>query len=133
VTAPSLIGSATLIPVRDLDHSIAFYTNVLGFETAIESRAHGFAMVRRGGAMLGLQGGSDDDALRATREMIAAQIWVNDLDAYWDEIRSRLEGLPPGRIRAPFRQPYGVREFHVKDPDGFLMLFGDAGDVGLAA
>lgn len=133
MTAPCVIGAATLVPVRDLDASLAFYSGVLGFGTAINNRAHAFAMVRRGGAMLGLQGGADAGALRATRENIAAQVWVAGLDAYWDEIRSGLAGLPPGRVRAPFRQPYGVREFHVKDPDGFLMLFGEAHDAGLAA
>ena len=37
-----------------------------------------------------------------------------------------LETLPEDRVRAPFDQPYGMREFHVKDPDGCLLLFGEA-------
>jgi hypothetical protein len=28
-------------------------------------------------------------------------------------------------VHAPFDQPYGMREFHVKDPDGCLLFFGE--------
>jgi hypothetical protein len=34
--------------------------------------------------------------------------------------------LPDGRVRAPFDQPYGQREFHVLDEDGTLVFFGEA-------
>ena len=59
----------------------------------------------------------------ATSNNIQAQIWVEDLDGLWAEWAPRLADLPEGRIRAPFEQSYGTREFHLKDPDGFLMLF----------
>ena len=29
-------------------------------------------------------------------------------------------------VRAAFNQDYGMREFHVRNPDGFLMFFGEA-------
>jgi hypothetical protein len=72
-----------------------------------------------------LQGGADAAGLRATAEWIAAYVWVQDLDALWAELSPRLADLPEGRLRAPFRQPYGMRELHVKDPDGFLLFFGE--------
>jgi hypothetical protein len=28
-------------------------------------------------------------------------------------------------VRAPLEQSYGVREFHVKDPDGCLLFFAE--------
>jgi len=42
-----------------------------------------------------------------------------------DDNTYRLETLPEGRVRPPFTQACGMREFHVKDPDGFLLFFGD--------
>jgi len=33
--------------------------------------------------------------------------------------------LPEGRVRAPFNQPYGQREFHVIDEDSLLLFFGE--------
>lgn len=127
-----IIGSAQLVPVSDLEASVAFYTGTLGFEEVIRNDDHRFVTVRREGIMLGLQGNMDAATVGITGQHLAAQVWVEGLDALWSEIGPALEDLPDGRLRRPFRQPYGVREFHVKDPDGFLMLFSEAADAGLA-
>jgi catechol 2,3-dioxygenase-like lactoylglutathione lyase family enzyme len=129
---PRIIGAAQLVPVSDLEASVAFYTGTLGFEVVIRAEAHRFVTVRREGMMLGLQGNMPPEAVKITGEMMAAQVWVRELDALWAELEARLRKLPEDRLRAPFTQPYGVREFHVKDPDGFLMLFSEAGDAGLS-
>lgn len=73
--------------------------------------------------MVALVTAADDAALAATATNISAQMWVDDLASYWTEIKPHLADLPEGRVRAPFDQSYGTREFHIKDPDGFLMLF----------
>jgi catechol 2,3-dioxygenase-like lactoylglutathione lyase family enzyme len=109
--------------------SLAFYRDTLGFRVVIHSEAHRFAMVSRDGARIGLQSGSDPEALAATRTHIAACILVEDLDDCWSDIAPRVAELPPDRVRPPFRQAYGVREFHLKDPDGFLMLFSEAAEM----
>ncbi len=129
--AGRILGAAQLVPVSDLGASVAFYRDRLGFAEVIRSPEHAFVTVRREGMMIGLQGAMDAAAVRVTGEMMAAQVWVADLAALWEEVGPRLADLPEGRVRAPFRQPYGVREFHVKDPDGFLMLFAEAADAGL--
>jgi hypothetical protein len=75
--------------------------------------------------------GGDERTLEATRHNISAYVWVKDLDALWRDLKPGLNALPQGRVRAPFTQDYGMREFHVKDPDGFLLFFGeDAGTTG---
>jgi predicted enzyme related to lactoylglutathione lyase len=121
-----LVGIVPLVPVSDLATSVAFYRDTLRFRVAIDAPDHRYAMVIREQARIGLQGGADAAALAATRDNIAAYVLVEDLDALWREIAPRCASLPPGRVRPPFRQDYGVREFHLKDPDGFLMLFGEA-------
>ncbi|MEO1329010.1 MAG: VOC family protein [Pseudomonadota bacterium] len=133
--SPRIIGAAQLVPVADLERSVAFYTGALGFEEVIRSAPYKFVTVRREGVMIGLQGDMDANAVKVTGEMLATQVWVRDLDGLWAEVGPKLEalGLPDGRLRAPFTQPYGVKEFHVKDPDGFLMLFAEAADAGLSA
>ena len=43
-------------------------------------------------------------------------------------MKLRLDPLPKGRVRAPFNQDYGQREFHVIDEDCTLIFFGEAID-----
>ena len=52
-------------------------------------------------------------------------ICVENLDALYEQMRPALNPLPNGRVRAPFNQPYGQREFHVLDEDGVLRFFGE--------
>ncbi len=65
--------------------------------------------------------------MRATATNIAIYIWIRGLNTLWAELAQALGELPEGRVRAPFEQPYGVREFHVKDPDGCLLFFAERG------
>ena len=116
-------GVSPNIPVRDVEASLSFYRDVLGFEQDVGNPDYGYVLVRRVPCMIALGQTDRPEALSATATTIQAQIWVEDLDAVWDEVAPRLAELPQGRVRAPFDQPYGTREFHIKDPDGFLMLF----------
>ncbi len=129
--ASRIVGAAQLIPVSDIAASVAFYTGALGCREVIRNDACKFVTVRREGLMLGLQGNMDAAAVAVTGQMMATLVWVRDLAALWAEVGPALRDLPEGRVRPPFLQPYGVREFHVKDPDGFLMLFAEAGDTDM--
>ena len=117
-----LEGIAPIVAVRDTKASIPFYTEVLGFELRMEGER--YALLARDEAGVMLLGGADEENQRATAMHVSAYIWVADLDGLWAELAPRLEALPEGRVRAPFTQPYGMREFHLKDPDGFLLFFG---------
>lgn len=120
---PRVSGTSPIVPVSDLAATLAFYTDVLGWTQEVGNAHHGYALVRRGALMVAMVNAADDAALHATSHNISAQLWIDDLDAYWAEIAPQLKNLPEGRVRAPFNQSYGTREFHLKDPDGFLMLF----------
>ncbi|WP_341862529.1 VOC family protein [Gymnodinialimonas sp. 57CJ19] len=120
---PGVSGTSPIVPVSDLTTSLAFYTQRLGFTHEVGKADDGYGLVRRGALMVAFVNAADEAALAATANNISAQMWVDDLDGYWTEIAPRLADLPEGRVRAPFDQSYGTREFHIKDPDGFLMLF----------
>jgi catechol 2,3-dioxygenase-like lactoylglutathione lyase family enzyme len=117
-------GAATIVPVRDVAATVAFYVDVLGFERRELSEDGKYGLVACGevGVMV-LQSG-DDAALLATSRNISIYIWVDGVDAFYHALKSKLDALPQGRVRPPFDQPYGMREFHVKDPDGCLLFFG---------
>ena len=126
-SAPVVQDAVAIVPVRDVGETIKFYSDVLGFETRMVSEDRTFAAIARGGAALHFIQTDDEKALAATAANISVYIWVRGLDALYAELGAELDRLPEGRVRPPFDQPYGVREFHVKDPDGCLLFFAESG------
>jgi len=125
---PRLTGISPIVPVRDVPETIAFYRDCLHFEVRNEMPDGSFGLVARQGAGVSLVQAADEEVLKATANNISAYIWVEDLDALWAELEPKLLPLGDKRVRPPFTQDYGMREFHVKDPDGFLIFFGEDAD-----
>lgn len=125
VSPPAIIDAVAIVPVRDVAATAAFYMDVLGFDPVDVPADETFTTVRRGGAAIHLLHTEDRGALAATATNISLHVWVENLDALFAELEDRLARLPAGRMRPPFDQPYGVREFHVKDPDGCLLIFSE--------
>ncbi len=128
VTRTRLRGVAPIVPVRRVDRAVDFYVGVLGFRLADRNAEMTFAHVVRDGAGLLLLDLADAKALRATADYLSAYVWVEDVGALWAELRPRLERLGPNRVQPIFEKPDGRREFHVRDPDGCLLFFGEAID-----
>lgn len=118
-------GMATIVPVSNVAATIEFYVETLGFEKREQSPDGSYGLVARGPVGVMLLRCADDAALKATAENISMYIWVSGLEAVYAGYKPKLDKLEPGRVRAPFDQPYGMREFHVKDPDGCLLMFGE--------
>jgi hypothetical protein len=97
----------------------------LGFEETHIAPDLDFAVFRRGGAVIQFLKSDDEGALAATANNVAVYLWVTDLLDLYDSLAPRLEALPEGRLRKPFVQDYGMREFHVKDPDECLLFFAE--------
>ncbi|MEQ8708962.1 MAG: VOC family protein [Rhodospirillales bacterium] len=124
-SGPSIEDAVSIVPVSDIRRTVAFYTDILGFENRFTSEDESFAIVIHGEAAIHLVRTDSESALRATSENISIYLWVREVDALYESMRSRLEQLSEGRLRPPFDQSYGMREFHVKDPDGCLLFFGE--------
>lgn len=122
---PRLEYAATIVSVRDIATSVAFYTDVLGFAAPLVAEDNGFAIVRRDGAAIHLLQTDNAEALAATANNVAIYIMTTGVVALYAQIEHLLDGLPEDRVRPPFLQDYGMREFHVKDPDGCLLFFAE--------
>ncbi len=122
---PEIRDAVAIVPVADMARSLAFYCEGLGFAAEGYAPGDGFVTLRRGGAALHLLESDDPASLAATANHISLHLWVSGLDTLYLALRGFLEALPDGRLRPPFEQPYGVREFHVKDPDGCLLFFAE--------
>lgn len=123
--APVIEDAVSIVPVRDIEATVAFYGDLLGFERRFVSEDLSFAIVVHGEAAIHFVRTDSDDALKATAEHIAIYLWVKGIDVLHEHLRPKLAQLPEGRFRPIFNQSYGMREFHVKDPDGCLLLFGE--------
>jgi len=108
--------------VRDIERTKAFYADVLDFELAIDNTASRYAMLRRGEAWLAFIENQTEEARVATSQHTAAQIWVKEIDALWADLKPRLDGRTDCEVKPPHDRHYGVREIHLKDPDGFLIF-----------
>lgn len=114
IAAPArstLGGIVPILRVADLEVSVAYYVECLGFK--MQWRADPVASVGRDGASLMLCVGDQGQA--------GTWAWcaTSDVDALYEELRSR-----GARLRhPPTNYPWGSRECQVSDPDGHVLRF----------
>ena len=108
--------------VDDLQASIRYYVDVLGFETNIEHQDF-YASVVRDQAEIHLKAApktAEERKLRLENQHLDAYIWVNAFDELYDEFQSSGAII----LYAPQQQPWGVYDFYVKDIDDYILCFG---------
>lgn len=123
-TTVNFVSATVNLLVSDMAISLAFYRDVLGFQlkqSVPEEPPFVFAWLERGGVEIFLNDArpvlAEFKTLRAG-DTSTLFIVVNDVDA--------LHGQISGRARIVMGltdQFYGMREFAVLDPDGYLMTF----------
>ena len=120
----STIPIAPELFVRDIDASLRFYVDQLGFRTV--RRESGFAVVSLGDAHLLLA--TPDEAAPAMESWLASgprgigldiRIMVDAVDALYQ--RASASGATV--VREIDDRAYGLRDFIIADPDGFLLRF----------
>jgi catechol 2,3-dioxygenase-like lactoylglutathione lyase family enzyme len=109
------------VPVTDLRRTIEFYTEHLGFGLGSESPHDGptFCLLDRGPVRIGFFEAESDDGSAATGGC-DLYIDVEDVRALHDSIR---ETVPVEW--GPEVHFCGRREFAIKDPDGYLLIFAE--------
>ena len=112
-------GPEPILPVHDMRRTRAFYES-LGFTAGYHD--DGYEILRRGDLVVHLE--SRDDLEPAANN--TSCYWrVTDADVLYREFASlglQPEGAP--RLTAPSDEPWGMREFTLKDPAGNLIRVG---------
>ena len=112
--------------VPDVGATARWYAENLGFSTAgvfPENPPHAYASLQRGAAeimLLNLEGYQKPDLspLRPVG-LWDAYIRMSGVSSFYELVRDR------DFIRLPLKQqPYGNWEFEVRDPNGYLLVFG---------
>jgi uncharacterized glyoxalase superfamily protein PhnB len=117
-----LLNVVPLIPARDIEESIAFYRDRIGFELVFrDAEPANYAGIRRDEVSLHLYANGD----RYLAENASLRIAVDDVDALYADCRAAGCVHPNGALAT---RPWGSREFSVLDPAGVCIAFVQAGE-----
>ena len=111
-----------LLAVQDIDRSIEFYRDRLGFSIVGKADSEGkifWCCLERDGASVMLQQADEEDGPAEGRGRGVTFYYVcNDADAIYGELSSR--GL---KLDAPRVAYYGMNQLFVPEPDGYAICF----------
>jgi predicted enzyme related to lactoylglutathione lyase len=121
---PTLTGASAVLLVADLERSLAYFRDKLGFETEAYGDPPDFAAVRRDETIILLALTDKADQI-VPNWKIQHNIWnvyirVDDADAMYAEVQERGVEID----YTIYDAPHGFREFGVQDPDGHDIAFG---------
>jgi len=119
-----LTGISPVLLVADLDRSVSYYRDRLGFECHVHGEPPNFATASRDGQTILLALAQDPSRL-VPHWQIVSMMWnvyirVDDADAIYAEVQERGAGID----YTIYDAPHGFREFGVQDPDGHDIAFG---------
>jgi catechol 2,3-dioxygenase-like lactoylglutathione lyase family enzyme len=124
VTSPRLTAVVPRLPVADLGRTVAFYTRTLGFRVSAlwpDDRPT-FAILDRDSVSLGF---FTPDAVRGQVTIGTADLYVGAEDVLGLHAAIRDSVKVEWGPEVFF---YGRREFAVRDPDGYLLIFTEPTD-----
>lgn len=113
--ATRLLALTPMLQASDLARTVAWYESVLGFRCT--GQEEGWCRLERDNIALMFMRNAHMGEPHATATQY---IYVDDVMALWNAIKDRVTAE-----WGPERMPYGMLEFAIKDPDGYLLSFGE--------
>jgi uncharacterized glyoxalase superfamily protein PhnB len=113
-TTARLLALTPMLQARDLARTIVWYETVLGFRCT--GKEDGWCRLERDQVALMFMRNAHLGEPHATATQY---IYVDDVMALWNAIKDRVTAE-----WGPEQMPYGMLEFAIKDPDGYLLSFG---------
>ena len=113
------MGLRSLTPMLqtgDMDRTISWYGEVLGFR-CVRRIENGWCHLQQGGVSLMFM---KNDHLGTPHATATQYIYVDDVDELWEALKDRVTAE-----WGPESMSYGMREFAIRDPDGYLLSFGE--------
>ena len=109
-----------MLAVADMDETIAFYQDVLGFTTIMKSLE--YSIVERDGQTIHFMKAASEEVMKCVRGHTEIYIEVSGIHALWEHVNTFKDRY---RIRDLFDQEYGMTEFHIGDPNECLVFVGE--------
>jgi catechol 2,3-dioxygenase-like lactoylglutathione lyase family enzyme len=121
VTAPSEIKRISpMLAVADMEQTLAFYQDMLGFVPTMKSAE--YSIVARDGQIIHFMKAASEEVMKRLRGHVEIYIEVRGIHGMWDHVKSFKIRY---RIRDLFDRQYGMTEFHIEDPNGYLIFVGE--------
>ena len=120
--ADNFSHAATILPVVDVQRSVIFYTEKLGFDLTFSwEEPMTYAVLKRGGVSIHLTERGDHNTPSAQHCIL--YIFVYDIERIYEhclqeevEIKNSLG-----------ERDYAMKDFDIVDPDGYIITFGKGG------
>jgi catechol 2,3-dioxygenase-like lactoylglutathione lyase family enzyme len=126
MTRPSTQAISPCFIVSNVDQTIAFYRDKLGFETRFREpdRDPFFAIIGRDGAQIFVKSDKDvsplPNPMRHPYMRLDAFVYAPDPDALAADFADH-----GAAFSAPLKDTHdGLRGFEIRDPDGYVLFFG---------
>ena len=113
--------AAAVLPVVNITESLAFYTQKLGFECSFSyGEPISYAVLKAGSVSIHLTVKEDLSVPSNTHTRM--YIFVHNIQQIYEQfIKAGVATL-----NSPTRHEYGMTDFDLKDPDGYILSFGSA-------
>ncbi len=109
-----------MLAVANMEETLAFYQEVLGFTTRMKSP--GYSIMERDGQTIHFQKAASEEVMNCVRGHAEVYIEVSGIHFLWEHVRTFKDEY---RIRDLFDREYGMTEFHISDPNDCLVFVGE--------
>ncbi len=109
-----------MLAVADMDQSISFYTDILGFTVTMKSAD--YSIIERDTHSIHLMKAADSSVLDAVRGHTEIYIQVVDIHHLWEHVSTFRDQY---KVRDLHDRDYGMTEFHIGDPNDCLVFVGE--------
>jgi predicted enzyme related to lactoylglutathione lyase len=109
-----------MLAVADMEETLAFYHDVLGFTTMMKSAE--YSIVGRDGQTIHFMKAASEEVMKCVRGHTEIYIEVANIRALWEHVKTFKDRH---KIRELFDRDYGMTEFHIGDPNGCLVFVGE--------
>jgi uncharacterized glyoxalase superfamily protein PhnB len=113
---PRFQSLVPMLQTLDIEHTMRWYETVLGFRRDGYQPGDGWCRLSRDGVSIMFMTNAHLGPPHATATQYFS---VDDADALWESIEQNCRAE-----WGPEDMPYGLREFAIKDPNGYLLSFG---------
>ena len=119
-------GSAPVLYIKDLAKSLDYYCDILGFERPqLWGDPPGFAMPNRENMVLMLSVQKNTKLIKPKGDIWDVYYWVRDAETLFNEFKNKGAEI---KEELNYQELYQNNEFQIRDPDGYILAFGQEMD-----
>jgi len=119
-----LLGLSPMLWTKHLSLTVGFYTNILSFKCDELNEDIGWASLSRDNVQVMLAVPKQHPEFKTASLTGSIYIHTDDVDKVWKELKDKVEVVYPID-----NFEYGMREFAIRDNNGYMIQFGQEIDI----